>query len=120
MMAQVAAQRGYGQPNAASGMMQQQQQQQQPLFHNYSQQLHQSSSTQPNLINPRRGSFRTSSTHPSMSPHLQTSYLPELEADYCKDYNCCGELLPTLHDLLRHYEEAHILASPPTDKVTIC
>ncbi|EDK44706.1 conserved hypothetical protein [Lodderomyces elongisporus NRRL YB-4239] len=67
-----------------------------------------------NLINPRRGSFRTA-LHPSLSPQQQTSYLPDLEADYCKDYNCCGELLPTLHDLLRHYEEAHILASPPLD-----
>ncbi|RLV91825.1 Transcription factor SFP1 [Spathaspora sp. JA1] len=66
------------------------------------------------LINPRRGSFRTGN-HPSMSPHLQPSYLPDLEADYCKDYSCCGELLPTLHDLLRHYEEAHISASPPPD-----
>ncbi|EGW31581.1 uncharacterized protein SPAPADRAFT_62197 [Spathaspora passalidarum NRRL Y-27907] len=68
---------------------------------------------QQHLINPRRGSFRAG--HPSMSPHLQTSYLPDLEADYCKDYSCCGELLPTLHDLLRHYEEAHISASPPPD-----
>lgn len=43
------------------------------------------------------------------------SYLPDLEADYCKDYSCCGQLLPTLHDLLRHYEEAHISQSPPID-----
>ena len=86
-----------------------QQQQQQPqqnfqLSHNNHQ----------NLINPRRGSFRTA-FHPSMSPQQQTSYLPDLEADYCKDNNSCGELLPTLHDLLRHYEEAHILGSPPVD-----
>lgn len=65
-----------------------------------------------NIINPRRGSFRKNI---SMSPPLQTSYLPDLEADYCKDYSCCGELLPTLHDLLRHYEEAHIFPSPPLD-----
>lgn len=104
----------YHSNNSQMALGQQLQAQQQ--FHNYSQQTHQSSSNQPNLINPRRGSFKATSTHPSMSPHLQTSYLPELEADYCKDYNCCGELLPTLHDLLRHYEEAHILASPPTDQ----
>ncbi|KAK6197306.1 split zinc finger protein [Scheffersomyces amazonensis] len=83
-------------------------------------------SNQPNLINPRRGSFRHAInnnsnnnhlTSISMSPPLQTSsYLPELEADYCKDYSCCGELLPTLHDLLRHYEEAHISPSPPPDQ----
>ncbi|KAK6459261.1 split zinc finger protein [Scheffersomyces xylosifermentans] len=83
-----------------------------------------------NLINPRRGSFRHGNNNASannananninnvmmsMSPPLETSYLPDLEADYCKDYSCCGELLPTLHDLLRHYEEAHISPSPPPD-----
>lgn len=76
------------------------------------------------LINPRRGLFRMGPGHNaaaaapqvSMSPPASTaSYLPDLEADYCKDYSCCGQLLPTLHDLLRHYEEAHILALPPPD-----
>lgn len=72
-----------------------------------------------NLINPRRGLFRfVNQQHnhiPQMSPPSAASYLPTLEADYCKDYSCCGQLLPTLHDLLRHYEEAHISSSPPTD-----
>ncbi|KAF3991536.1 hypothetical protein FT663_02265 [Candidozyma haemuli var. vulneris] len=81
-----------------------------------------------NLINPRRGSFRMSSVAApvaaqnaanlhagTLSPPNTTSYLPTLEADYCKDYSCCGQLLPTLHDLLRHYEEAHISASPPQE-----
>lgn len=69
------------------------------------------------LINPRRGSIRNQNpTNISMSPPVQASYLPDLEADYCKDYLCCGELLPTLHDLLRHYEEAHITSSPPQDQ----
>ncbi|KAG7664865.1 SFP1 [[Candida] subhashii] len=77
-------------------------------------QAQQQQQSQQHLINPRRGSFRTNN-HPSMSPHLQTSYLPDLEAHYCKDYSCCGELLPTLHDLLRHYEEAHISVSPPPE-----
>ena len=69
------------------------------------------------LINPRRGLFRHPSTshHMATSPPLQASYLPNLEADYCKDYSCCGQHLPTLHDLLRHYEEAHISLSPPAD-----
>lgn len=83
---------------------------------------------QHNLINPRRGLFRlgggggaqsnvnVQNPHPmAMSPPNTTLYLPNLEADYCKDYSCCGQLLPTLHDLLRHYEEAHISASPPQD-----
>lgn len=73
-----------------------------------------------NLINPRRGLFRFVNPahhnhHMLMSPPNATSYLPKLEADYCKDYSCCGQLLPTLHDLLRHYEEAHISSSPPPD-----
>lgn len=51
----------------------------------------------------------------SMSPIHSSSYLPNLEADFCKDYSCCGMLLPTLHDLLRHYEEAHISPSPPIE-----
>ncbi|CAH6720210.1 hypothetical protein CLIB1444_03S06854 [[Candida] jaroonii] len=72
-------------------------------------------------FNIRRGSFRVNNNFNhnnlnsvALSPP-QTSYLPNLEADYCKDYSCCGQLLPTLHDLLRHYEEAHINLSPPTD-----
>mmetsp|Transcript_1049 Transcript_1049/g.1052 ORF Transcript_1049/g.1052 Transcript_1049/m.1052 type:complete len:420 (-) Transcript_1049:77-1336(-) len=72
---------------------------------------------QHHLINPRRGSVRHQQNPSiSMSPPIQTSYLPDLEADYCKDYLCCGQLLPTLHDLLRHYEEAHISPTPPQDQ----
>lgn len=44
----------------------------------------------------------------SNSPIPNSSYLADLEANYCKDYSCCGQLLPTLHDLLKHYEEMHI------------
>jgi transcription factor SFP1 len=94
-----------------------------------------SNSNHLNIMNPRRGSFRfgtnnsVSNNNSNNASHLlntyhnsgmaisppQTSYLPNLEADYCKDYSCCGQLLPNLHDLLRHYEEAHINMSPPTD-----
>jgi transcription factor SFP1 len=35
------------------------------------------------------------------------SYLPKLEANFMKDFTCCGKILPNLHDLLQHYEEAH-------------
>lgn len=55
----------------------------------------------------------------SVSPVHSSSYLPNLEADFCKDYSCCGLLLPTLHDLLRHYEEAHISPSPPIEPPVI-
>ena len=36
-----------------------------------------------------------------------SSYLPKLEANFMRDFSCCGLTLPTLHDLLQHYEEAH-------------
>lgn len=29
-----------------------------------------------------------------------------------KDFRCCGEVLPTLHDLLQHYEECHAQPNP--------
>lgn len=47
------------------------------------------------------------------------SYLPSLEADFCRDYTCCGNTLPTLHDLLRHYEDSHISPSPPIEPPVI-
>ena len=30
-----------------------------------------------------------------------------------KDFSCCGMTLPSLHDLLQHYEEAHAQQMPP-------
>jgi transcription factor SFP1 len=75
----------------------------------------QSINLQPNFSNQlRRSSFKQNPSI-SISPPQHTSYLPNLESEYCKDYSCCGELLPTLHDLLRHYEEAHISPSPPAE-----
>ncbi|KAJ6262049.1 hypothetical protein Dda_2852 [Drechslerella dactyloides] len=36
-----------------------------------------------------------------------SSYLPKLEANFFRDFSCCGKTLPSLHDLLQHYEEVH-------------
>lgn len=36
-----------------------------------------------------------------------SSYLPKLEANFMRDFSCCGLTLPTLHELLQHYEEHH-------------
>jgi transcription factor SFP1 len=36
-----------------------------------------------------------------------SSYLPKLEANFMRDFSCCGITLASLHDLLQHYEEAH-------------
>ncbi|OBA28851.1 hypothetical protein HANVADRAFT_51295 [Hanseniaspora valbyensis NRRL Y-1626] len=44
----------------------------------------------------------------------QASYLPTLEQKYCKDYSCCGITLPSLHDLLNHYEQSHVPGSHTT------
>ncbi|PGH04476.1 hypothetical protein GX51_03468 [Blastomyces parvus] len=41
-----------------------------------------------------------------------SSYLPKLEANFMRDFACCGVTLPSLHDLLQHYEEAHAQKSP--------
>lgn len=41
-----------------------------------------------------------------------SSYLPKLEANFMKDFSCCGLTLPTLHDLLQHYEESHAQKDP--------
>jgi transcription factor SFP1 len=41
-----------------------------------------------------------------------SSYLPKLEAEFCRDFSCCGIPLPSLHDLLRHYEEHHAQQIP--------
>ncbi|EPE24229.1 C2H2 and C2HC zinc finger [Glarea lozoyensis ATCC 20868] len=53
------------------------------------------------------------SPFPYQSPsYHSSSYLPKLEANFMKDFNCCGLILPTLHDLLQHYEEAHAQQTP--------
>lgn len=31
-----------------------------------------------------------------------------------RDFSCCGKTLPSLHDLLQHYEESHAQQIPPT------
>lgn len=43
--------------------------------------------------------------------HL-SSYVPEFEANFMRDFPCCGLNLPTLQDLLQHYEEAHFQPTP--------
>lgn len=50
-------------------------------------------------------------TFQSPSYH-SSSYLPKLEAEFCRDFSCCGIPLPSLHDLLRHYEEHHAQQMP--------
>ena len=36
------------------------------------------------------------------------TFLPRLEANFCKDFSCCGLILDDLHHLLQHYEDHHV------------
>lgn len=55
-------------------------------------------------------------TH-GQSPSLHSSsYMPKFEANFMKDFTCCGLTLSNLHELLQHYEEAHTQASPTTTR----
>ncbi|THC98289.1 hypothetical protein EYZ11_002222 [Aspergillus tanneri] len=54
----------------------------------------------------------TSPFHIQSPSFHSSSYLPKLEANFMKDFQCCNVTLPTLHDLLQHYEEAHATKSP--------
>lgn len=35
-----------------------------------------------------------------------------------RDFSCCGQTLPTLHDLLQHYEEAHAQQTPHSHRAS--
>lgn len=53
------------------------------------------------------------SPFPYQSPsYHSSSYMPKLEANFMKDFACCGKTLPSLHDLLAHYEEHHAQQTP--------
>ncbi|KAH8767585.1 hypothetical protein BGZ57DRAFT_712170, partial [Hyaloscypha finlandica] len=39
-------------------------------------------------------------------------YMPKLEASFMRDFGCCGQTLPTLHDLLEHYKAEHAQQTP--------
>ncbi|PFH61261.1 hypothetical protein XA68_17834 [Ophiocordyceps unilateralis] len=52
----------------------------------------------------------------SSSSFHSSSYLPKLEANFMRDFTCCGKILPNLHDLLQHYEEAHTQSSPNSSR----
>ena len=43
-----------------------------------------------------------------------SSYLPKLEANFMRDFSCCDLTLPSLHELLQHYEEHHTDQVPPS------
>ncbi|KAF9184299.1 hypothetical protein BGZ51_003413 [Haplosporangium sp. Z 767] len=44
----------------------------------------------------------------SSSPRRGDVYERDLEANYCKNFSCCGLTLGDMHALLQHYEESHV------------
>lgn len=44
--------------------------------------------------------------------------LQELETSFCRDFVCCGQHLPDLHDLLHHYEEHHACCTSELEETT--
>ncbi|KAK4042589.1 hypothetical protein C8A01DRAFT_13862 [Parachaetomium inaequale] len=47
------------------------------------------------------------------SSFQSSSYIPRLEASFMRDFTCCEQRWPTLHDLLQHYEEHHHPTTTP-------
>jgi len=37
--------------------------------------------------------------------------IQDIEANFCKDFSCCGIVLKDLHELLQHFEDAHRMES---------
>ncbi|WAR58860.1 hypothetical protein PtB15_10B199 [Puccinia triticina] len=63
----------------------------------------------------RRGYQPSSSFHPGSftSPSsFGASSLARMESTFCKNFVCCSIPLDDLHDLLEHYEQAHVHQSP--------
>ncbi|RKO90137.1 hypothetical protein BDK51DRAFT_44450 [Blyttiomyces helicus] len=76
---------------------------------------------------PRRPSFSgtvtlagmdiiTTSANPGGGFHLNDDLrhdaVHSLENSFCKDFECCGTNLGSLHELLQHYEETHVRFRP--------
>ncbi|KIK97467.1 hypothetical protein PAXRUDRAFT_221369 [Paxillus rubicundulus Ve08.2h10] len=54
---------------------------------------------------------------PSSSPCNGMSWngdhIPTLERDFCSNFTCCGRSLGDLHELIDHFEEAHVIVIGP-------
>ncbi|PVH71622.1 hypothetical protein DL98DRAFT_520969 [Cadophora sp. DSE1049] len=59
-----------------------------------------------------------SSPFPYQLPsYYSSSNLPKLEANFMKDFECCGQTLPGLRDLIQHYEETHATNKSSSNKL---
>ena len=66
------------------------------------------SQTGNSMLTSARIIMQGSSPFPQQSPSFHSSsYIPKLEANFMKDFSCCGQTMASLHELLQHYEENH-------------
>ena len=72
----------------------------------------------PNAVNWKRLTLdriinQGSSPFPAQSPSFHSSsYIPKLEANFMRDFQCCDLTLASFHDLTTHWEENHHKADP--------
>ncbi|KII85256.1 hypothetical protein PLICRDRAFT_337571 [Plicaturopsis crispa FD-325 SS-3] len=45
----------------------------------------------------------------SPPPSVYADHIPSLERDFCSNFTCCGLSIGDLHELLEHFEEAHVV-----------
>lgn len=67
----------------------------------------------PNMSTVPLGSYNNKS-FVSGSYGRERTRMMRKEAEFCKDFMCCGKDLGSLHDLLEHYEESHVVVLSPT------
>ncbi|KAI8613596.1 hypothetical protein BC830DRAFT_464136 [Chytriomyces sp. MP71] len=49
------------------------------------------------------------------SPQRDLDQFANLEDRFCRDFSCCGIALASMHDLLQHFEEFHVLVESDYD-----
>ncbi|KAJ3395623.1 Transcriptional regulator of ribosomal biogenesis proteins [Chytriomyces hyalinus] len=50
------------------------------------------------------------------SPQRDLDQFAILEDQFCKDFSCCGIALDSMHDLLQHFEEYHVVVESDCDE----
>jgi len=56
--------------------------------------------------------FKQSVPKNSLPPCIEEDEMvQDIEANFCKDFTCCGIVLKDLHELLQHFEDAHRMES---------
>ncbi|KAF9220411.1 hypothetical protein BS17DRAFT_787344 [Gyrodon lividus] len=53
------------------------------------------------------------SSSPCSGMGWYADHIPTLERDFCSDFTCCGQPFADLHELIDHFEEAHVIVIGP-------